>query len=316
MTISSSSFTKLAMLTGSNVAQQQAKGAVAAEEQLAIMAFQQMYEMMLQGDSSNSSMDMDSLFLSQYSSQLTANGSSSLEDSLNILGNHNINSRSPISNSVNSKFNISRIYNGSNLGSLSARYESNGNPGVIANNPGDYGGKSYGAWQFSSKMGSLNSFINSLQGKNDAYYSKLVEAKAADGNTFGSSFDNAWRSIAKEDGEGFLALQQSYVKEAFYDRAADTLYNNFNFDINSKSKALKDVLWSTVVQHGVRGAVGIFSKVNLTGNDEGIISQVFDERQKVNVHFKSSSAEIRKSVYNRFDRERNEALTMLRSENV
>jgi hypothetical protein len=316
MTISSSSFTKLAMLSSSNLAQQQAKGAVAAEEELAIRAFQQMYEMMLQGDSGNSSMDMSSIFLPQFASQLTNNDTASMEDSLSILGNYNASSRLPIKDIANGQFDTNRIYGGADLGHLSAKYESNGNPGVIANNPGDYGGKSYGAWQFSSRMGSLNSFINSLQGKNDIYYNKLVQAKAADGGSYGTNFDNAWRTVAKEDRDGFLDLQQSYVKEAFYDKAADTLNSKYNFDINSKSTALKNVLWSTVVQHGVNGALGIFSKVDLSAGDEGVISQVFDERQKVNLHFRSSSAEIRKSVYNRFGRERSEALAMLRTENI
>ena len=314
MTISSSSFTKLAMLSSSNLAQQQAKGAVAAEEELAIMAFQQIYEMMLQGDSNNSSMDMSSVFLSQYATQLTNNKMASPEESLSFLGNYNISARSPIKDINSNKFNLNSFYGSSDIGALSAKYESKGNPGVIANNPGDYGGKSYGAWQFSSRMGSLNSFINSLKGKNDNYYNRLVQARDADGGSFGTNFDNAWRSIAKEDKNEFLELQQSHVKESFYDRAAETLNNKYNFDVNSKSKALKNVLWSTVVQHGVNGAVGIFSKINLSAGDEGIISQVFDERQKVNLHFKSSSAAIRRSVYNRFDSERNEALAMLRRE--
>ena len=314
MAISSSSFTKLAMLSSSSLAQQQSKGAIAAEEELAIMAFQQIYEMMLQGDGNNSSMNMGSIFLSQFATQLANSGITSPEDSLNVLGSYNANLRTPFRNMNNNKFNINGAYGGSDISALSAKYESNGNPGVIANNPGDYGGKSYGAWQFSSRMGSLNSFINSLENKNNNYYNKLVQAKAADGGNYGTNFDNAWRSIAKEDKDGFLELQQSYVKENFYDRAADTLKDKYNFDISTKSKALKNVLWSTVVQHGVKGAVGIFSKVELNNSDNGIISQVFDERQKVNLHFRSSSAAIRRSVYNRFDRERSEALAMLRSE--
>src|SRR5574341_1024502 len=35
------------------------------------------------------------------------------------------------------------------LGGLSRKYESNGNPGMVSSGVGDHGGRSYGAYQFS-----------------------------------------------------------------------------------------------------------------------------------------------------------------------
>jgi hypothetical protein len=75
-------------------------------------------------------------------------------------------------------------------------------------------------------------------------------------------------------------------------------------------------LWSTAVQHGVNGSVNVFSKVNLNGSDKEIINGVYNERQKVNQYFRSSSVDVRKSVYNRFNRERQDALNMLEKERI
>ncbi|SMB83504.1 hypothetical protein SAMN00017405_1048 [Desulfonispora thiosulfatigenes DSM 11270] len=197
------------------------------------------------------------------------------------------------------------------LGSMSSKYESNLNPGAIANNPGDHGGKSYGAWQFSSKMGSLDSFINWLKNNHQDIYATLSSSKIKDGGKPGLNFDHAWSSIAKTDKSRFLKAQHDYVKYAFYEQAANSLKSRFGFDINQRSEALRESLFSTAVQHGVGGAVSIFSKLNLQKDDRTIISSLYNERQKVDIYFKSSSPQIKRSVYNRFTKEKIDALNML-----
>ncbi|NLZ48049.1 MAG: vgrg protein [Clostridiales bacterium] len=302
----------LTQLLSSGLSNNKVNSAVEAEKQLAIIAFQKIYEMMIEGSSTSSSSLMSTLLLSQIS----GDNDIDLGSSLDLLGSLNMSSRGYVQNNYGStKSNVTYI-DSKDLGALSAKYESNGRPGVIANNPGDYGGKSYGAWQFSSKTGSLTSFINYLKNSNYDYYNTLVQAKAMDGNSYGMNFDKAWQSIAKNDSAGFLALQYNYVKSAFYDEAAKKLKNTYNFDINRRSNALKNVLWSTAVQHGVSGAVNLFSKVDLNSSDENIINGIYNERQKVNIYFRSSSADVRKSVYNRFNREREEALGMLKNERI
>ncbi|MDU6877525.1 VgrG-related protein [Clostridium tepidum] len=236
-------------------------------------------------------------------------------DSLNALGNFNSTIRGA-SKFLSKDNNDGTDSNISTLGIRASKYESNLNPAEISNNPGDYGGKSYGAWQFSSKTGSLDSFINSLKGNNNDMYYKLVNAKAKDNNTFGENFDAAWRSIASQNKDRFLKVQQNYVKVNFYDTVARALKSKFNFDISKRSNALKESLWSTVVQHGVGGATSIFSKLNLNNSDSKIINDLYNERQNVNLYFRSSSPEIRQSVYNRFTREKQDMLSMLNGEIV
>ena len=48
------------------------------------------------------------------------------------------------------------------ISSLSAKYESSGDPTCVANNAGDLGGISYGKYQFASNVGAVEPFINWL----------------------------------------------------------------------------------------------------------------------------------------------------------
>ena len=278
------------------------------EKAMQELAFQTMLIQIM--DSSGNSMMAELM-----STALSKQDSFNLDDSLGSISNFNSIMRGATqsllnndSQSTDNKF--------SGLGHISAKYESNANPGTISNTPGDYGGKSYGAWQFSSKTGSLDSFVNSLNKKDNEVYSKLSEAKAKDGNRFGKNFDSAWTSIALSDKDKFLKLQQDCIKQNYYDTAAQALKSKYGFDISKKSDALKESLLSTVVQHGVGGTLSVFSKLNLNNSDGNIINDLYNERQKVNVYFKSSSSEVKQSVYNRFTKEKQDMINMLNGESV
>ena len=276
------------------------------EKMVSELMFQTMFSQIL--GQTNNSIASESLI-----SALSDEASSSLSDSLGTVNNFNSSIREASQSFTNNySYNINDT-NGS-LGIRASKYESNLDPASISNTPGDFGGKSYGAWQFSSKTGSLDSFINSLKGTNYSAYTKLSSAKAKDGNSFGSNFDNAWKSIASTNKEGFLKLQQDYIKNTYFDKAAQDLKTKYGFDINGRSAALKESLWSTVVQHGVGGTQSIFSKINLNNSDKNIINDLYNERQKVDKYFRSSSTQVKQSVYNRFTSEKQDMLSMLNQE--
>lgn len=198
------------------------------------------------------------------------------------------------------------------LGSLSAKYESSGNPGTIADTPGDPGGKSYGVYQFASNMGSLNSFLVWLSDQDKNLYEKLMDARNIDGG-YGKNFDEVWKKIASENSQYFYDLQHTYIKGPYFDSVV-SYFKGKGFDIESRSKALQNVVWSTAVQHGVGGAESIIGGQDLTKSDREIIIGIYNERMKVNVHFISSSAAVKQSVYNRFKTELQDALAMLEAE--
>ena len=85
-----------------------------------------------------------------------------------------------------------------------------------------------------------------------------------------------------------MKLQHDYIKQNYYDAAALALKSKYGFDISKKSNALKESLLSTAVQHGLGGTLSLFSKINLKNGDGNIISDLYKERQKVNVYFKNS----------------------------
>ena len=156
------------------------------------------------------------------------------------------------------------------LGSLSARYESNGNPATIGNS-GDIGGTSYGAYQFASAYGVPMHFANwcvsSGQGVNVG--NRLQAAYAADGNTYSTNFNNTWRAIAAEDAYGFLLLQHNYTKATIYDPMVSRVESAFfGMRVSDYSYALQNVIWSRAVQHGSNSNV-IISAINAIGGWQG-----------------------------------------------
>ena len=190
------------------------------------------------------------------------------------------------------KINIEKQYN---LCKLSLMFESKGNSGLIANNKGDIGGKSYGLFQFNTKDKIIHDFVKWTKNKDIDVYNSLTK-----------NLDKEFIKLSKENQKHFFKLQYEYTKQKYYDPVESKL----NFQ--SKSIALKSVTWSTSVQHGPDSTIKIISKYKHM-NDKDMINNIYVERSKVNIYFKSSSKSIKKSVANRFKQERVEALKMLKN---
>ncbi len=143
------------------------------------------------------------------------------------------------------------------LGSLSAKYESNGRPGTISAG-NDTGGVSYGAYQFSSNYGVPLTFVNwcisSGEGKETG--ERLKAAYELDENTYGENFNAEWKLIAQESPEAFLLLQHNFTKARYYDVLVQKLENQIEgFEVDNYTIALKNVIWSRAVQNGVNNDV-------------------------------------------------------------
>ena len=201
------------------------------------------------------------------------------------------------------------------LGVLSARYESRDEIDAIANNPGDPGGISFGTYQFASRRGVVDDFINWLDNQDAEMATTLRQARASDNGAFGANFSAAWVYLAQTEHDHFSLLQHNFTRGKYFDAPATRLLDELEFDVNSRSFALQNVLWSTAVQHGPSGAFSIFRRADLTADDRTIINQIYDDRSRVDVHFRDSCPDTRRSVYNRFINERADALYMLEREN-
>src|SRR5262249_29714316 len=96
-------------------------------------------------------------------------------------------------------------------------------------------------------------------------------------------------------------------------------------DVNTRSRALQDVIWSTAVQHG--GATPIVGRAiaNLSGTtsdpdyDKQLITAIYAERGRRKAdgnlaYFSRSSPSVQAGVAKRFVNEQKDALAMLANE--
>lgn len=204
------------------------------------------------------------------------------------------------------------------LGGLSEKYESNGNPGAIGYD--STGGWSYGKYQIAANPGTMKNFLSYLQINDVDSYNTLIAAGGNDGALSGSTtFQNAWKTLASNNPK-FSTDQKGFIQSTHYDKAVSNIKNITGLDINTKSLAVQDVVWSTAVQNGPNSGVfkNAFSGKNAnTMSDIDIVNAIYDERGKTSggtlVYFSKSSASIQKSVANRFVNERQDALAMLKT---
>lgn len=193
------------------------------------------------------------------------------------------------------------------MGSLSKKYESNGNPGIIANNKGDIGGKSYGSYQIIKS--NLPSFLKNIKQGHPGIYNALSKHKVGS-----SGFDNAWKQLARDNPTGFEMAQHDYIKQTHYDPQIKKLHDaNIYIDSNP---VVANVLWSTAVQqrNQTKGIVqNALKRVpgGANGDPAKIITEIYNERSKTSKYFSGSSSSIKKSVQNRFKNEKADALAML-----
>ena len=193
------------------------------------------------------------------------------------------------------------------LGNLSKRYESNGKSTAIGFDA--VGGWSYGLYQIATRPGTMSLFLAWLANSRYKWaYERLKRAggdiAARDGS---NAFKSAWEALA--DDPEFTNAQHEYIKFSHYDVQAGRI-NAHGLNIDTRSGALRDVVWSTAVQHGAKTNVitGVIAEHGALP-DAQLIPLIYAERR---TRFGSSAPDIRASVMRRFDSEQAEALRMLR----
>ena len=202
------------------------------------------------------------------------------------------------------------------LGDLSARYESNGDPGIISNDYGDAGGVSYGCYQLATNTGSVHSFVRYLNEIGHSYGQALGQYEPGS-----DEFSAEWQSIASIDPGGFAQLQHDYIQYAYYEPAIEAL-RGAGFNIENHSEAMQDVIWSRAVQYGTGNIVEMFedavhslgwpnlSYVDAKRFDADMIQAIY-----LNVcstpEWTNGSPSLRVGLYSRFQNECNDALGML-----
>lgn len=140
------------------------------------------------------------------------------------------------------------------LGKTSERYESGGRgPGVISSGKGDHGGVSYGMYQLSSKMGTVNKYIAVSK------YQDLFEGKVP----ATPEFNKVWKKIAVDHKEEFAQDQHLFIEKTHYQVQIDLLASK-GLNFSHSRAAINDMIWSTSVQYGP--TTGLISRA-LKGKD-------------------------------------------------
>jgi len=201
------------------------------------------------------------------------------------------------------------------VGSLSAQFESGG-AGVAAIGYDRVGGTSYGKYQIATKPGTMDRFLKFLDEKAPAWADRLRNAGPANTGSKEGGMPSEWKAIAGENAKLFEKLQHDFIGKETYKPARDMILKQTGLDFDNAPSALREVLWSTSVQHGPTGAARIFNKAieRFVGSDNKedfnskLIEGVYDTRKG---QFGSSTKRVQQSVVSRLNNEKQLALNML-----
>jgi murein DD-endopeptidase MepM/ murein hydrolase activator NlpD len=206
------------------------------------------------------------------------------------------------------------------LGTLSAKFETGGRgPGTVSTGVGDAGGVSYGSYQMTSKpsRGTVGRFVAQPDFPfRDQLGSPVPGSK---------EFTAAWKACAASQRDAFQECQHAFIKKTHFDPLVRKIKAEDGVDIETRSHALQDVIWSTAVQHGpgtplVHKAFATLSVKPTDPNfDRQLIIAIYAQRGKRKADgslalFSRNSPAVQRGVANRFKQEESDALKMLASE--
>ena len=194
--------------------------------------------------------------------------------------------------------------NGDYIGKYVRKYES-GSKGsaMISSGAGDYGGVSFGTYQFPSykqsvtTKGTLPEFWN-------RYYAASFPGIQPGNN---DAFKAAWLKAVESDPTKFFENEHAYIAGQYYTPIASKLASNGVGDPTTYDRAAQEAAWSTAVQYGPGGAAKLFAQagVNTTMDPKTFIDRLYTyKHDSVPTKFKNSSGAVQKSIQNRFKEEK------------
>lgn len=188
---------------------------------------------------------------------------------------------------------------------------------TISSGKGDYGGVSFGSYQFPSYGKSEVGKDSNLYKFWSTYYgAKYPDVKP--GNN--QAFKDAWLKEAKSDPQGFYENEYAYMFPNYYGNARDIFSKNGLGNFDNYDRAAQEALWSTTVQLGAggpstsKGAFALFKKAGVnTGMDPTeFVNKLYDTKiSNVPTNFKSSSAAVQNSIKSRYEKERSVVLGLV-----
>ena len=207
------------------------------------------------------------------------------------------------------------------LGSLSMEFETGGRgSATVSTGVGDAGGVSYGSYQMTSTPdgGTVTQFVQSAQ---FPWCSEFVSLSAGT-----KEFTDNWKNVVNKNIERFKEIEHQFIKKTHYDPLVEKVKRENNLDANEHSKALKNVVWSTAVQHGKNTGIIVIAINNTKAPiektstyDEKLIKEIYLERGRKKsdgklVYFSRNAQNVQDGVTARYKKELPKALEELRNE--
>jgi hypothetical protein len=201
------------------------------------------------------------------------------------------------------------------LGELSARYESAA-AGEDAIGKDSTGGASYGTYQVATKVGTMNSFLEFCRTRYPEIHAALWPLRTDMLDRRGQ-FAAKWREIADptDTGKGLETMlkeaEHRFILETHYLPALKQFPESTRVMVEG-SPTLRQVLWSTAVQHRPSSVQMAFVSYCKFGRDkELIVRDIYTYR---GTRLSKLTPKERNSVLNRYKDECARAIAMLKKE--
>lgn len=200
------------------------------------------------------------------------------------------------------------------LGALSAKYETSGRgPGTVSTGRGDAGGVSYGSYQLASKLGRPEEFLAQEGARWRAEFGAVRSGIPA--------FSRIWKSVAGREPQAFHTAQHAFIKRTHYDVQIAHVLGKTGTNLDQRSNAVRDAIWSTAVQHGPRNALVVRAMGGASPGDHVLLVALYAERGRLKadgnlVYFSRNSPAVQAGVAARLRSELKDALALLDAEQI
>lgn len=190
-----------------------------------------------------------------------------------------------------------------------------GNGGYISSGKGDYGGVSYGIYQFSTVTGSAKGFVKWTKDNYPEVYKYFQDEGTTTPNT--KAFNRAWTKCYKEMGMKFEKAQYDYAYKELINPAYKNVKEGYGVDLRT-SRAREEYLISTAIQFGPGGICDLMDHVDVNNNmdDDELLSTLCNEKYRSvgRYKFNGCSSEVRVYARQRFIREKAELKKIAKEE--
>jgi hypothetical protein len=185
------------------------------------------------------------------------------------------------------------------LGKIAAQFESGGKAGTVSSGHGDFGGKSYGAFQLAGRGGKAGNEVEEFL-KSSGYADKFKGMKVGS-----ADFDNKWKEMGED--KDFAKAQQQHAVKTHYDPQMAKLKKS-GIDLSGKGAGVQEAVMSTANQYGANTETiikALKGKDTAKMDDKEIINAIQDYKaENVKTNFKSSSSAVQAGVTKRIEQER------------